>query len=133
MRIAPASIIFSASSNVFIPPDALIPTDEGNEALINRMCSSFAPLGAKEVDVFTKSAPPSAQILQAISISLSERYAVSIITLRIFSWSWANLLHLAISILVQGIPVLKEEIFHTTRSEERRVGKECRSRWSPYH
>src|SRR5256886_7668237 len=26
---------------------------------------------------------------------------------------------------------LTEEIFH--RSEERRVGKECRSRWSPYH
>src|SRR3712207_8132903 len=22
---------------------------------------------------------------------------------------------------------------HTVRSEERRVGKECRSRWSPYH
>src|SRR2546425_1234676 len=22
---------------------------------------------------------------------------------------------------------------HHTRSEERRVGKECRSRWSPYH
>ena len=26
---------------------------------------------------------------------------------------------------------LKE--INTTRSEERRVGKECRSRWSPYH
>ena len=24
-------------------------------------------------------------------------------------------------------------IINTTRSEERRVGKECRSRWSPYH
>ena len=24
-------------------------------------------------------------------------------------------------------------LFHTGRSEERRVGKECRSRWSPYH
>ena len=24
-------------------------------------------------------------------------------------------------------------IVGTTRSEERRVGKECRSRWSPYH
>ena len=24
-------------------------------------------------------------------------------------------------------------VAHTTRSEERRVGKECRSRWSPYH
>ena len=23
--------------------------------------------------------------------------------------------------------------FFVTRSEERRVGKECRSRWSPYH
>ena len=26
-----------------------------------------------------------------------------------------------------------EEVMKTTRSEERRVGKECRSRWSPYH
>src|SRR5205823_11174629 len=25
------------------------------------------------------------------------------------------------------------EAMHTGRSEERRVGKECRSRWSPYH
>jgi len=24
-------------------------------------------------------------------------------------------------------------IHYTQRSEERRVGKECRSRWSPYH
>ena len=23
--------------------------------------------------------------------------------------------------------------YRLTRSEERRVGKECRSRWSPYH
>src|SRR2546422_8750537 len=28
-------------------------------------------------------------------------------------------------------PVLVEHLEH--RSEERRVGKECRSRWSPYH
>ena len=25
------------------------------------------------------------------------------------------------------------EAFKVLRSEERRVGKECRSRWSPYH
>ena len=25
------------------------------------------------------------------------------------------------------------ELVHVWRSEERRVGKECRSRWSPYH
>ena len=27
----------------------------------------------------------------------------------------------------------KVQYKNTTRSEERRVGKECRSRWSPYH
>ena len=27
----------------------------------------------------------------------------------------------------------KITLIDTTRSEERRVGKECRSRWSPYH
>ena len=30
-----------------------------------------------------------------------------------------------------GGPMAREELL--TRSEERRVGKECRSRWSPYH
>ena len=28
--------------------------------------------------------------------------------------------------------IIEEELAET-RSEERRVGKECRSRWSPYH
>src|SRR2546425_10373331 len=30
-------------------------------------------------------------------------------------------------------PVQKNTVFFDQRSEERRVGKECRSRWSPYH
>ena len=34
-----------------------------------------------------------------------------------------------------GVPVAVniEEVRKVLRSEERRVGKECRSRWSPYH
>ena len=32
-----------------------------------------------------------------------------------------------------GEKLLKIGRIITTRSEERRVGKECRSRWSPYH
>src|SRR3989449_4765591 len=41
-----------------------------------------------------------------------------------------------------GLSVTQADLFHAlsarftngaTRSEERRVGKECRSRWSPYH
>ena len=36
---------------------------------------------------------------------------------------------------IVGTPDCKAIQFtdNTTRSEERRVGKECRSRWSPYH
>ena len=30
-------------------------------------------------------------------------------------------------------PIFEKNLESTTRSEERRVGKECRSRWSPYH
>ena len=28
---------------------------------------------------------------------------------------------------------MRAHVLFDTRSEERRVGKECRSRWSPYH
>ena len=43
-------------------------------------------------------------------------------------------------ILVSNLQMLNDEttelqnkFIQWTRSEERRVGKECRSRWSPYH
>ena len=32
-----------------------------------------------------------------------------------------------------GSDKLPEGVHYVRRSEERRVGKECRSRWSPYH
>ena len=35
--------------------------------------------------------------------------------------------------LETGKLVTPEEVEEAARSEERRVGKECRSRWSPYH
>ena len=35
------------------------------------------------------------------------------------------------SVLINGLRVEVPDA--TRRSEERRVGKECRSRWSPYH
>ena len=35
---------------------------------------------------------------------------------------------------VGGVPLdIAKEALRAERSEERRVGKECRSRWSPYH
>ena len=32
-----------------------------------------------------------------------------------------------------GFEIINDRLTGNTRSEERRVGKECRSRWSPYH
>ena len=39
----------------------------------------------------------------------------------------------AIEIDNKGEKLVVEVAQHIGRSEERRVGKECRSRWSPYH
>src|SRR2546427_11465180 len=38
-------------------------------------------------------------------------------------------------LLSKGVTLkhIRYELGHDLRSEERRVGKECRSRWSPYH
>ena len=35
--------------------------------------------------------------------------------------------------VIAGMEEIKAAGDSTSRSEERRVGKECRSRWSPYH
>ena len=37
------------------------------------------------------------------------------------------------NVMVGSINCLPDTAFEQMRSEERRVGKECRSRWSPYH
>ena len=37
------------------------------------------------------------------------------------------------SFINEGEYIGENQVDCTTRSEERRVGKECRSRWSPYH
>src|SRR5258707_1804987 len=38
-----------------------------------------------------------------------------------------------LDILVANAGISRPATIEETRSEERRVGKECRSRWSPYH
>src|SRR2546425_12615367 len=51
----------------------------------------------------------------------------------------ARLVDCRAQLAAEGIAALQCGAFHiatggaTYRSEERRVGKECRSRWSPYH
>ena len=44
-----------------------------------------------------------------------------------------GLLNAAVAVLTARAFKAELPRYRTTRSEERRVGKECRSRWSPYH
>ena len=50
--------------------------------------------------------------------------------IRLYGWFY---LIVFVIILLGGIYYVKHLDVITIRSEERRVGKECRSRWSPYH
>jgi len=60
-----------------------------------------------------------------------------------FSWvsdkGWTRELNYLSETLVTDVRLVNEELGvelisnDAVRSEERRVGKECRSRWSPYH
>ena len=44
-----------------------------------------------------------------------------------------NTYALTVCALLTALSVVLARVLTLIRSEERRVGKECRSRWSPYH
>ena len=56
-----------------------------------------------------------------------------------FGYTFGNSLRRVLLSSLEGAAVTSVKVegtaheFTTLRSEERRVGKECRSRWSPYH
>src|ERR1022692_1748698 len=59
--------------------------------------------------------------------SSRDRYAVS------WPFGYAFELSLDANRLATGVRLANRQIWRTGEIEERRVGKECRSRWSPYH
>src|SRR3712207_934533 len=73
--------------------------------------------------------------LQDVTIAASD-LGVKVLTVYAFStenWSRPQdevsfIMNLPVEFFDKYVPTL-----HKNRSEERRVGKECRSRWSPYH
>ena len=70
----------------------------------------------------------------ALLLVLLAAEGITIVSVRqLLSW------HFFLGMLLVGPVLLKlgstsyRFVRYYTRSEERRVGKECRSRWSPYH
>ena len=56
---------------------------------------------------------------------------------RHFGVKQSEVVYLSVGALLTGYKVIydkeSQRAYSLPRSEERRVGKECRSRWSPYH
>src|SRR5260370_37310367 len=67
------------------------------------------------------------------SIALLDAFAVVADVLTFYQERIANEGYLPTAIERRSIQELGNLIGYRLRSEERRVGKECRSRWSPYH
>ena len=59
------------------------------------------------------------------------RESVAMYAVRVISeWNNIGMVHFCVLVHENMKDIIVEKI---PRSEERRVGKECRSRWSPYH
>ena len=69
--------------------------------------------------------------LRLIEDFLTDRGALSLPALPRMLYVVRGSLTIGQRVLGQGEAFFGEDLI--TRSEERRVGKECRSRWSPYH
>src|SRR5260370_10942179 len=63
------------------------------------------------------------------SWSVVEKKAALLMALAILLWLTDFIHHISASVIGLGVGLFAL----LPRSEERRVGKECRSRWSPYH
>ena len=103
------------------------------------------------VDLFSRLLPRIYQIVEEINrrflIQVREQYPGDEEKVRQMAVIYDGQVHMArLAIVggysVNGVAKLHTEIlkkqtlkdfYEMTRSEERRVGKECRSRWSPYH
>src|SRR2546427_10930381 len=72
--------------------------------------------------------PPSVgSTLRAITRPLSSRTDATVV-----AWWTSNATYLVVRFM-RAAPCWDPRVLVDSRSEERRVGKECRSRWSPYH
>src|SRR2546421_207982 len=69
----------------------------------------------------------------AIDINVVDRYQDVYPTKQQTGTELFQLVHLAAGSFARVALYFENSILAPDRSEERRVGKECRSRWSPYH
>ena len=76
------------------------------------------------------------EMLDLVAIAQSSPGAIAVNGAIVVGYKLAGILGTIVAIIGTVIPpflIISIISFCYNRSEERRVGKECRSRWSPYH
>src|SRR2546426_6099023 len=68
--------------------------------------------------------------VQTCALPISVQLMVTVMTA---SWEPTTVAPTAPTPVTPPVVAAGVDVIVTVRSEERRVGKECRSRWSPYH
>src|SRR3712207_9463139 len=106
------------------PRSTLFPYTTLFRSVNNFNCRGFGPLLEDKLCLIFKLAPSVCRMTFPILASL----LVRLVVLLPF-----QLLRLSLATPSRWTPLALSVFLHCVRSEERRVGKECRSRWSPYH
>ena len=78
------------------------------------------------------------QVITKIDISPSSAYVALNATKQFYAYPYSSSTYLSGQAVTWAADsnigtIDASGLFYAGRSEERRVGKECRSRWSPYH
>jgi len=102
----------------------------GSRAYVTRVVGPAATTGALASPLMDRAGTPLATLTVTAASPGAWSSAVSV---KVLDGSTAGTFR--IQVLVGGVVVRDYTNLHSPqeRSEERRVGKECRSRWSPYH
>src|SRR2546427_6993368 len=101
----------------------------GPQRVVVALVRGLAALGHR----ITLLAPPGSRVTEATLVEVPARKFGDPAELARYVPDDAELLHTHFALKHGPAALPFIQTFHHNRSEERRVGKECRSRWSPYH
>src|SRR3712207_3642731 len=103
-------------------------SEQPDDVVTDLLAETAAMAERGEAPATFQIAPEQGVFMQLLTRALGARRAIEIGTFTGYS-----ALCIARGLADDGSLVCLDRSAEWTRSEERRVGKECRSRWSPYH
>ena len=103
-----------------------------SSSTVSKALNNYPDVSARTKDKVLKKAKEMGFVpnLQARALSTNKTWNIGVL---FEDKSHSGLTHYFFSQVLQGVKEQAEEMGYDIRSEERRVGEECISPWSPYH